>query len=344
MAGDETVGVIVPVYNGQRTIARCLSALVQSDQVVPRIIVVDDNSSDDSGALALEMGVDVIRTPDGPLGPAHARNLAAKEIDTDIIVFVDSDVEVHPDAIRLLVEPLGTDPPIAATFGSYDDQPGCTRVAALYVNLRHYCTHQANAGVAETFWAGLGAVRRETFLAMGGFDESFTVPSIEDVELGVRLRRAGHQLRTIPAAQGKHLKDWTLTQLWLTDVFARAIPWSSLMMEADGVRGTLNAANDQKIAAMLAPLIGLTAILGLLTSNYWWVATVICMIGWVVPNRKLFRLLFQRGGLRALLGGMALHWIYYIYATSSLVCVSLYSRLRSADRLLRGARKRRWVF
>lgn len=335
MTGSQTIGVIVPVHNGQRTIQRCLSALLRSHCHVDRMIVVDDASSDDSGKLARDMGVEVIQTSDRPLGPAHARNLAARQINTDILVFVDSDVEVDADAIGQLIEPLHTDHRIVATFGSYDDHPDCRRVAALYANLRHHCTHQASTSEAETFWAGLGAIRRNTFLAMGGFDESFTIPSIEDVELGVRLRQAGHQLRTIPSAQGKHLKDWTLKQLWLTDLFARAFPWSMLMMKADGPRGTLNAATDQKIAAMLAPLIVLTALLGIFFSNLWWLVTAACTAGWIVPNRSLFRLLFRRGGLRGLFGGMALHWIYYIYATFSLGSVWLYSRWQSADRLLR---------
>jgi len=332
MTGDQTVGVIVPVHNGQETIQRCLSALLRSDHRVDRIIVVDDGSSDDSGELAREMGLEVMQTAERPLGPAHARNLAARQIDTDIIVFVDSDVEVDIEAVRQLTEPLESDPQVAATFGSYDDHPDSTRVAALYANLRHHCTHQASEGEAETFWAGLGAIRREIFLAMGGFDENFTSPSIEDIELGVRLRQAGHHIRTIPGAQGKHLKDWTLTQLWRTDVFGRALPWSWLMMEADGPRGTLNASVDQKIAAMLALIMALTALLGIFVDHQWWLVTAICTVGWIAPNRSLFRLLFRRGGLRGLLGGMVLHWIYYFYATFSLGWVWLHSRWRSANR------------
>lgn len=335
MTGNQTVGVIVPVYNGQQTIGRCLSALLRSERVVQRIIVVDDGSSDNSGELAREMGVEVMRTGDGPRGPAHARNLAARQIDTDIIVFVDSDVEVDAGALRKLIEPLEAEPPIAATFGSYDDHPDCTRVAALYANLRHHCTHQAHEGEAETFWAGLGAIRRETLLAIGGFDESFTPPSIEDVELGVRLREAGHHIRTIPDAQGKHLKNWTLKQLWRTDVFGRALPWSRLMMEDHGPRGKLNASTDQKIAAMLAPLMLLTVMLGFFFGKYWWLVTALGTAGWLALNGSLFRLLFRRGGLRAMAGGVVLHWIYYHYAAFTLGCVWLQSRWRSADRLMR---------
>ena len=66
---------------------------------------------------------------------------------------------------------------------------------------------------------------------MGGFDERrFVHPSIEDVELGARLVAAGGKIRLVPEAQGKHCKDWTLLQVWRTDILRRAYPWSCLLM------------------------------------------------------------------------------------------------------------------
>jgi len=334
MSGDQTIGVIVPVHNGQHTIERCVAALSQSARPIDRVIVVDDGSTDNSGQLARDLGVDVIRTGDRPQGPGHARNVAGREIDTDLIVFVDSDVEVHPSAVTRLVEPLESNSQIAATFGSYDDDPDCRRVAAVYANLRHHCAHQGVDHEAETFWAGLGAIRRESFAALGGFDESFTPPSIEDVELGVRLRQVGGHIWTIHDALGKHLKNWTLMQLWRTDIFGRAVPWARLIVEPHGPCGKLNAATDQKIAAVLAVLMPATALLAIAIDSGWWLATLVCTMAWIAINRSLFGLLFRRGGLRALVGGMALHWFYYCYASCSYAYVWLdyrWHRRRDAE-------------
>ena len=63
-----------------------------------------------------------------------------------------------------------------------------TRLTARFRNLLHHHVHARSAGPASTFWAGIGAVRRDAFERAGGFDtERYPRPSIEDVELGLRL-------------------------------------------------------------------------------------------------------------------------------------------------------------
>ena len=42
----------------------------------------------------------------------------------------------------------------------------------------------------------------------------------------MRMVRAGHRIVLVPAAQGTHLKDWSLSQVWRTDILKRALPWS----------------------------------------------------------------------------------------------------------------------
>ena len=60
-----------------------------------------------------------------------------------------------------------------------------------------------SAGDATTFWAGLGAIQRTAFLEAGGFDaEQYRAPSIEDVELGLRLAAAGARIRLDPSVRG----------------------------------------------------------------------------------------------------------------------------------------------
>src|SRR2546421_438484 len=82
------------------------------------------------------------------------------------------------------------------------------------------------AGRPTTFWAGLGALRREDFLSVGGFDDiRFLDSSVEDIELGMRLTREGKRLLLDPSIQGKHLKRWTLASMIQTDLGKRGIPW-----------------------------------------------------------------------------------------------------------------------
>ena len=110
------------------------------------------------------------------------------------------------------------DPGLAALFGSYDDSPEAEGVVSVFRNLLHHHVHQSAAGPATTFWGGIGAVRRDAFERVGGFDqERFAEPSVEDIELGMRLTAAGAHILLDPDVQGKHLKRWTLPQMIHTD-------------------------------------------------------------------------------------------------------------------------------
>jgi GT2 family glycosyltransferase len=143
---------------------------------------------------------------------------------------VDADVLVHPEALRLLLSAFD-DPAIAAAFGSYDDAPVAQGVVSQYRNLLHHHVHQRNAGEVESFWAGLGAVRRSVFDVSGGFDEiTYRRPEMEDVELGYRIRDAGHRIVLDPGVQGTHLKIWTLGGMLTSDFIRRGVPWARLLV------------------------------------------------------------------------------------------------------------------
>jgi len=70
--------------------------------------------------------------------------------------------------------------------------------------------------------------------------ERYTRPSIEDIELGYRLREAGGKIRLIPQLQCTHLKVWHFFNLIHTEIFCRAIPWSRLMLSRTEIIDDLN--------------------------------------------------------------------------------------------------------
>ena len=77
-------------------------------------------------------------------------------------------------------------------------------------------------------------------LALGGFDEGYRQPSIEDIELGYRLKQAGHRIRLCKALQVKHLKRWSVVSLLKSDFFDRALPWTELILRDRRVINDLN--------------------------------------------------------------------------------------------------------
>src|SRR3954451_20411458 len=207
-----TVGV--PATDSPATLQRCIAAIRAADEPPEELIVVE-------------------HAP-GP-GPAAARNEGAARAANDVLVYVDSDVVVRPDAFARIRAALAAEPELAAVFGSYDDEPEAPGTVSRFRNLLHHHVHHEGAGPASTFWAGLGAVRRDAFEEVGGFDaERYPHSSIEDVELGVRLSAAGHAIRLDPTIQGTHLKAWTLADLVRTDVRRRGVPWVALVLGTGG--------------------------------------------------------------------------------------------------------------
>lgn len=246
------ISVIIPVYNSASTLDRCLQALRASAYSDYECIVVDDGSTDESAAVADAHATHLVKMSGRPRGPAYARNRGAEAARGDILFFVDADAVVHPDALTRVADTFAGHPEADAVFGSYDDNPEGREFLSRYKNLFHHFVHQQAGEEAVTFWAGCGAVRRRVFLAIGGFDEiRYPRPSIEDIELGYRLRSCGHTIVLNKELQVQHLKRWTLRGMIKTDVVDRGIPWTQLLMQEGRLPNALNLHISQRISALL---------------------------------------------------------------------------------------------
>lgn len=323
------VSVIVPVYNAGQHLPHCLSAINSSAHTSFELIVVDDASTDGSGQAARDHGARVIRQH-RQRGPAAARNRGAEAARGDLLLFVDADVSIRPDTLSRLVADFSTFPEIAAVFGSYDDEPAERNFISQYKNLCHHFVHQQSNNEAVTFWAGCGAVRREIFMKMGGFDEKrYRFPSIEDIELGQRMMREGHRIYLDKDLQVKHLKRWDLTSLVRADVFYRAIPWTRLILQSGQMPNDLNLQFSQKISAGLVMLL-LTALLFALIRIEFIFLTLLLTAAVCLLNYRLYRFLIQKRGLGFALRAAPMQFFYYFYSSLVFAALWLHKQLRSA--------------
>ncbi len=285
-----TVTVIVPATDRPSTLDACLEAVAAGgpDEVI------------------------VVEEPRGT-GPAAARNAGAARASGDVLLFVDSDVLIHADAVERVRAAFAADEDLVALFGSYDDAVATEGDAAAFRNLLHHVVHQRSAGEVRSFWAGIGAVRRDAFAASGGFDaDRYPVPSIEDIELGGRLADQGPILLD-PALQGTHLKEWTLRSMIVTDVRRRGMPWVRLMLERGEVPATLNLGLRERASAVAA-----VAVVGALASRR--IGLAAAAVGTQVAlNRDLYGLLLRRRGVRGAATGVGLHVVHQLAAAVALV-------------------------
>jgi glycosyltransferase involved in cell wall biosynthesis len=310
----EKLTVIIPVHDGGEELGRCLEAVMSSETRPDEVIVVDDGSTDGSAEVAQRYGAQVVRLSPPPRGPAFARNRGAEIAQGEIFFFTDSDVALHPDTLGLALETLRGDAAIDACFGSYDDTPAAKGLVSQYKNLMHHYVHQHAAEDAATFWTGCGAIRKTAFREAGGFGEEHKKPSIEDVELGIRLRRQGKRIRLVKAMQATHLKRWTFRKLLRSDILQRAAPWSRLILAQGGAPKDLNLNASARWSAAAVLLFVLTAIAGFFFPIFFLAAAGMASV-LLVLNRDLYGFFRRKRGWFFLLGAVPLHWFYFFYST-----------------------------
>jgi glycosyltransferase involved in cell wall biosynthesis len=325
------VSIVVPVGGAAPAWRRSAQSLSRLDPPPGEIIVVIDGPDDGHAEAAAAMDAQVVVQPERG-GPARARNRGAELAGGEILLFVDSDVEVPENLAADVAELFSDDVGLAAAIGSYDDDPGEPDFLSRYRNLLHHYVHQTGHDEASTFWAGCGAVRRRIFLEAGGFDERYAVPSIEDIELGSRLVRAGHRIRMAKDLQVKHLKRWRFADMLVTDLFRRAAPWTEQMLRDGEMVNDLNVKTSDRISVVAA----FVAAAGLVGALVWPPSLVVCGVALavaVVLNAGFFGFLLRRRGPLFAAAAIPMYWLYLLECGLGFAL--------GAARHLTGARRRR---
>lgn len=298
------VSIVVPVGGAAPAWGHAARSLERLDPAPGEIIVVIDGTAPSLAALAPQGAIVITLEHQG--GPARARNHGARAASRELLLFVDADVEVPSGLAEAVAAIFSASPSLTAVMGSYDARPAASGLVSQYRNLLHHYVHQTASEEASTFWAGCGAIRREVFLEAGGFDERFVEPSIEDIELGGRLARGGHDLRLAKSLQVTHLKTWTLGGMATTDLWRRAVPWTELILRNGRAANDLNVKTRDRVsvalmlASLASPLGGARAALGGIAGA----------LGVVALNAGFFRFLARERGIRFAVRAVPLYWLY----------------------------------
>jgi glycosyltransferase involved in cell wall biosynthesis len=196
--GTPEVSVVVPVYNGERTIRSCIESILSSrSPVVAMELICVDNASTDGTLAELRSFGDAIRVVHAPKrGPGAARNAGLAAASGEFVAFTDADCTVAPGWLQSIVEPLRTGSP-CVSGGRILARPEAGSVER-FGELVH--DHQKAIEVdAPPYLIGMNmACRRDRLLSIGGFDERWL--RSEDVEIAYRLLMAGCVLVYCPEA------------------------------------------------------------------------------------------------------------------------------------------------
>lgn len=229
-----SISVIIPVFNGERTLPQVLAALACASPPADEILVVDDGSNDDSAAIASKAGCRVIRL-DSNAGAAVAKNRGAAAAGSSLLYFTDDDVVVPPD-IFLRLNHAFLDDTCDAVVGLLDPRTSASGFASQFKNLWMNFTYARFAGRDRIglFYTSTAAIRGACFQQLGGFDEKYRGASIaEDTEFGQRAWAHGARIRLEPAMRVTHLKTYTLAGL-LREDFLRAAALTRMRLRKFG--------------------------------------------------------------------------------------------------------------
>jgi glycosyltransferase involved in cell wall biosynthesis len=314
---NRSVSIIIAFRDASRYLPSCLEAISAACRSEDELVLVDDGSTDDSAEIARRFSRDIVSLAQSH-GPAFARNRGAEKAAGRILFFIDADVVCHPNTVSLVEKIFKEDEGLAAAIGSYDANPPAKNFFSRYKNLTHHFVHQNGASEASTFWTGCGAIRREIFLELEGFDESYGRPCIEDIELGYRLRSRGYRIALRKDLLVTHAKKWTLSTLLRSDIMDRAIPWTLLQLSYGHLLNDLNVSRVQR-AASLFTCVSFLLCLGAVASPALFVVALMLLVPVCYWNRKLYHFYLRRGGVAFALGAMAMHWFYYCYSFTAFV-------------------------
>jgi poly-beta-1,6-N-acetyl-D-glucosamine synthase len=110
------VTVIVPAYNEAECVADTIRSLQAQTLAPTEILLVDDGSTDGTGDVGRKLGITVIRPPRNTGSKAGAQNFALDFVKTELVMAIDADTTLEPDAIEKLAACL-TDPGVGAACG-----------------------------------------------------------------------------------------------------------------------------------------------------------------------------------------------------------------------------------
>lgn len=216
------VSIIVLVWNGARFLDACLTALIAQDYADREIIVVDNDSKDESVAIAKKYTRDIITLRnDYNLGYSAGNNAGIKAARGEVIVLLNQDTVVRPGWLAAIVDPFSK--PSVGIVGCKLLYPNSSKFqhAGGYLNSdealpRHFGWGEEDNGqydvpIEPDFVTGAAfAMHRRVLEKLGPLDEGFHPAFFEEIDYCYRARRAGFRIVYQPAAVSYHYETTTL--------------------------------------------------------------------------------------------------------------------------------------
>lgn len=234
------LSVIIPYFNAPEKLESLLSSIAKSKNAPTfEVIVVDDGSESESSAC-LRRQVVSHQSSDFSLrcirlnknqGPAIARNRGVEAARGEFVVFLDGDVEVFADTLCEIGKVFTDDPDVVALTGVWVKEQKSKDFFPNFKALRdwsYWINERDKSGYYFLFSTRIASIKRSVFLRLGGFDETYPAPLVEDIELTYRIARR-YAIIFAPRVRVRHefesfypiAKKYFLRAYYWTKLYAR---------------------------------------------------------------------------------------------------------------------------
>jgi glycosyltransferase involved in cell wall biosynthesis len=190
---EKYISIVIPSYNKAATIGKCLEAAFSSKYKNFEVIVVDDNSDDNSVEIIKRFPCKLVCL-ERRAGTSKARNTGAFKSKGDLIFFIDADCILQEDTLSIINKTFSETGPEVVIGGTYTRMPYDKRFCSIFQSVFVNCSETKKLENVDYIAAHAMVIDARTFRKSGGFPEDF-FPIIEDVEFTHRLRRAGCKLQ-----------------------------------------------------------------------------------------------------------------------------------------------------
>lgn len=308
--------VIVPVYNAGSTIEKCLDSIMIQDYPDLEVVVVDDASSDDTLIKVSKYPARLI-TNSMNRGVSHSRNLGAENAASEILLFVDSDIVVPPNAVSQVIKSIMGKRDILAVGGVYSEKTRELNFISDFKNLDLAYRTCLCPDRVKYLGGYFLAVRKSTFLEAGGFSTDFFGSSVEDIEFGYRVTNGRNSMFIDRNIAVDHLKRYTLLTMLKTD-FIRIINMVRIIKNSKGKNLAGEHAPAPYVANIfLSGLIILSLIVLPFFKSVW--VSLLLITAFIVNNFDFARFLLKKRNVVFTVKSLFVLFIEYVVVGASLL-------------------------
>jgi|Deesub1362A_J573_1020465.scaffolds.fasta_scaffold00162_24 glycosyltransferase involved in cell wall biosynthesis len=299
------ISIVIPTYNAERFLPGLLESIFRQGVEDTEVIIVDDCSRDRTVEIAKRYPVRVIEL-ERNAGPARARNIGVREAKGDIILFLDADVVVMDGTIKEVRDHFERDPSARCVIGICETEPLNKGFVPKYMAMFEYIHLIGREGNRVSVFAPrCGAIRKDFFERIGGYNESYRGADVEDFELARRVNRTDPIILNEKIRVRHQFADFRQA---VRNYFKRAVMWVHLFFREKKLDNAGPTSPSNGIAAMCAffSLLSLFLIPFFPNVSY---LTLGLLIVFLLANMRWLNFMRKEAGLSFALRALALNYI-----------------------------------